>query len=79
MGNNLGGNCSKREGALVKGGKSPHAHPRMRKCITYVRKIIEQEGNKNCDANAKSSLLLSQLLNFSKEKSRLRYNQWTIR
>ncbi|KAK4023703.1 hypothetical protein OUZ56_009102 [Daphnia magna] len=31
--------------------------PRMRKCITCVRKIIEQEGNKNCDANAKSSFL----------------------
>lgn len=35
--------------------------PRMRKCITCVRKIIEQEGNKNCDANAKSSFLLSQV------------------
>ncbi|KZR96485.1 Uncharacterized protein APZ42_009149 [Daphnia magna] len=51
----------------------------MRKCITCVRKIIEQEGNKNCDANAKSSFLLSQVLNFSEDKSRLRYDQWTIR
>ncbi|KAI9566039.1 hypothetical protein GHT06_009839 [Daphnia sinensis] len=36
----------------------------MRKCITCVRKIIEEEGNKNSDANAKSSFLLFQETNF---------------